>query len=150
MTTGKRLSDQSKTLIGAISKGAGRPVGTVKYDPDDYLPDILNRLICGESMATICQDESMPSLRTVTSWTSGNDVIAQQVNDAKDVGVSMLIDACFEIARGNEDFSTGSIERDKLLTSVIKWIVEKREGKALRTYHANNIQITLSGDDANW
>lgn len=145
--TGKQFSKASQTLIEAITSDT-RPVGHPRlYDPDDYYADIIHRLTLGESLPMICKGSDMPSLRTVTKWMSGDDEFAEKVSQAKDLGIATLMDACFEIARGTAPLSTGSIERDKLLTSVIKWIVEKREGRSLREYHANRITITLENDD---
>lgn len=104
--------------------GAGRPQ---VYDRNKVQAEIVTRLCCGESLPVMCQaDESLPSLSTINAWMAADRDFADAVKSARQVGVETLMDACYSIAAG-EALSTGSIERDKLLCSVIKWIVAKRD-----------------------
>lgn len=111
-------------------------------------PDIVHRLCGGESLQQICADPALPSIRTVNRWIADHNDFADAVRNARKIGVEALMDAAVNIASGGVH-STGSIERDKLLCSVLKWIVSKRDPEHSQ-FATNAIQIIMpanSSDD---
>lgn len=147
---GKLAANKAPSIIRELCDDpvkAGRPV---IHDPSAHMAEIVTRLMTGESLQMITADPAMPSLRTVNRWMAKDDDFTDAVRRARQIGVHALMDAAVNIASGGVH-STGSIERDKLLCSVIKWIVAKRDPENAPYLLANRgIIITLTQDDTEW
>lgn len=131
----KKASATVPEIVNSVKQaGAGRPA---VFNINEVKAEIVTRLCTGESLPMICKDSSMPSLSYVNKWISGDPEFSENVKNARKIGADTLVDACYSIAAG-EALSTGSIERDKLLCSVIKWIVAKRDPD-----NAPNRQVNL-------
>lgn len=121
---GRVAADTVPVIIEKVrAKGAGRPL---VYEREQTQAEIVTRLCTGESLPMICKGPLMPALSTVNGWIAKDDGFSTAIANARLIGTDTLVDACYSIAAGDE-LSTGSIERDKLLCSVIKWIVAKRD-----------------------
>ena len=134
-----KIAKTAPKLIRALAKQRGiigRPTGAVQFNPDDYIPDILTRLCCGESLAMICACNDMPSIRTVNTWMSSDDDFKTELDNAREIGVQTLTDAMMNIAAG-DDLSTGLIERDRMMISVLKFIISKRDPAAISLRYSN-------------
>lgn len=142
---GRLAASTAPQIIEEIrAQSVGRPL---VYDRDQVKAEIVTRLCCGESLAMICRgDESMPALSSINAWIAADKDFAEAVSNARQVGVETLVDACYSIAAG-EDLSTGSIERDKLLCAVIKWIVAKRDPANTPDKWRNVIVLRSDVDD---
>ena len=100
----------------------------------------------------VCVDATMPSLRTVNRWIAEDPDFCDAVAGGRAVGVNTLMDAAYSIASGS-GHSTGSIERDKLLCSVIRWIVSKRDPDNAPSVHLHgmsSINVVISKEEADW
>jgi hypothetical protein len=75
-------------------KKIGRP-----SDYSDALADaICERLIMGDSMATICADEDMPGERTVYTWLAKHEYFRQRYAGAREGQADRMVDEILEIA----------------------------------------------------
>jgi hypothetical protein len=142
---GRKAADAATDAIIHIQDGRerGRPV---IHDPAQYQAEIVSRLMTGESLVMICRDPDMPSLRTVNRWQADDAQFKQAVQQGKALGTETLMDAAYTIAAGGP-LSTGSVERDKLLISVIRWIAEKRDPQNHRAMQLINIVVRDDSDD---
>lgn len=143
---GRLASDTSVDAIVHITDQTGERGRPVVHDPASHQAEIVGRLLSGESLAMICCDVTMPSLRTVNRWQADDATFRGAVAQAKALGVETLMDAAYAIAAG--PLSTGSVERDKLLISVIRWMAAKRDPES----HApmRFISINIERDDGDW
>jgi hypothetical protein len=91
----------------AKQKRAGMLHGHIKYNRDALMPEILDRLSNGESMANICRDEGMPPPSTIHFWISKEPSFAEAYNRARAVMADVLFDQCLAIA---DDASKDVIE----------------------------------------
>jgi hypothetical protein len=148
---GKVASEVAPALvrqIGQEPRGRGQP----PIDPSAYQAEIVTRLCTGESLSMICVDAAMPSLRTVNQWLATDPEFKDAVNGARAIGINTLMDAAYSIASGWAH-STGSIERDKLLCSVIKWIVAKRDpdnAPSIHLHGGTGIHVVIAPDHGDW
>lgn len=150
---GRIMAAQAPALIRELcadTRARGRPLGSVNHDPAEYQTEIVTRLCAGESLQMICVDDTMPSLRTVNRWLASDDDFADAVEGARAIGVNALMDACLSVAGGGTH-STGSVERDKLLVGVIRWIVAKRDpDNSPHALKAAQFFVAVSPDDGEW
>ena len=85
---------------------------------------VLSRLASGENLIDICNDKKMPCLRTVQNWKRADPDFREAFNLALHDNVDTLVAIMENIASGGS-MSTGNVERDKLLITVIKWRAAK-------------------------
>lgn len=83
-----------------------------KYDRNEWVPKICDRLAEGETLSAICQKEGIPR-RTVNGWRQEDGEIAKQFKIARAEFIETHADACIEIA-DNESTEQGAVQRDKL------------------------------------
>ena len=146
---GKLAASKAPSMIRELCddpRSRGRPV---IHDPSQYQAEIVTRLMTGESLPMICTGPAMPSLRTVNRWMADDDEFTEAVNRARQLGVNALMDAAVSIASGGAH-STGSVERDKLLCGVIRWIVAKRDPDKAPYLCDRSITISIDPSDADW
>lgn len=85
----------------------------LKYNREDLVPRICNRLAMGEPLAIIQADLGIPG-ETITSWRKTDPDIAKQFHDARDLGFDVIAHGTRETARGRGD-STNDVQRDKMI-----------------------------------
>ncbi len=115
-------------------RGRGRPT---RYTTDTA-STICSRLAGGESLRSICRDDTMPSLSTVMGWLfdGEHEEFSQQYARAREVQAEVLADELADIAddRSN-DFTKDKdgkavvdhehIQRSRLRVDTRKWIASK-------------------------
>lgn len=60
--------------------------------------EICERLSKGETLASICRDEKMPAVRTVSDWKARHPEFAADFARARDEGFDAIAQDCLEIA----------------------------------------------------
>jgi hypothetical protein len=76
-----------------------------KYDRDDLVPKICERLAAGEPLAVICRDIGIPR-RTVNQWRQDDKEIAILFDEARDDGYDVIAQDCIAIADdGRRDYT---------------------------------------------
>lgn len=141
-------SKNSHSIIKQLCADPVKRGPKTSHLPEIIGPDVVARLIDGESLQQICSDPAMPSIRTVNRWISSDNDFADAIRNARQIGSEALMDAAVNIASGGVH-STGNIERDKLLCSVLKWVVSKRDPEHIKIGF-QGVYINVSPDDMNW
>lgn len=104
---------------------------------------ICSRLADGESLRNICEDQHLPSARTVHRWLNENEDFRQQYAHAREAQADHLFDEILDITddgrndwmerRGEEDagwVTNGeNIQRSKLRVDARKWMAGKLRPK---------------------
>ena len=137
-------SETTPELVARMPR-QGRPSGSAQYDPVEYVPAIIDRLLEGESLAMICHDKAMPSLRTVVRWMAQSEYIRTEINIAKEEGMWALASLAMLISRGEKPYSTGCIRRDQMLINQLFWVFDKRDAKTLKSKPSINIVLDTKG-----
>lgn len=132
---------------------AGRPTTFVQKVADE----ICARLMEGESLRAICEDEQMPGQRTVYQWLMHNDTFAQQYARAREVQADTLADEVLVLsdrarmgqkittkANGDTEAVEGDmVERTRLQIDARKWLA----GKLAPKKYSDKIQQEVTGKD---
>lgn len=92
-------------------KPAPKPKPKPTGRPSTYTPKvaraITKRLAAGEPLASICRDEAMPAVRTVSHWKEAHPGFLADFARARDEGFDTLAADCLEIADdGRRDYQT--------------------------------------------
>ena len=115
--------------------------------PTDYsqeLSDLIcGRLANGESMRSVCRDESTPAMATVFRWLRDNEGFKEQYAIATEERAEAFVEDMVDIAdnatndwmenngEGNEGYRLNgeSIQRSKLRVDTRKWAASKMKPK---------------------
>lgn len=109
--------------------------------PTDYMPELAD-LICerianGESLRTICADESMPGKSTVFRWLATYSDFGTKYAHAREEQADLYAESIVEIAdelevqavyRGEDvklDLSPSAVARNRLRVDARKWYASK-------------------------
>lgn len=119
--------------------------------PTDYSNEIAD-LICeriadGESLRSICSDESMPCRATVFRWLGLDKAFSDQYARAKEEQAELLADELVDIAdepppltaMGSTD--SGAVAAMRLRIDTRKWVASKLKPKK----YGDKVQTELSG-----
>ena len=117
---------------------------------------ICARLDDGESLRSICRDQSMPHVSTVLRWVAAKEhqEFREQYAHAREAGLEQMADEILEIAdetsrdtivnsKGDEMANSEWIQRSKLRVDARKWILSKQLPKKYGD------RTTLVGDNEN-
>lgn len=105
----------------------------------------LDRLAAGDTMAQVCDDLQ---ISRATLWLRGrrNSDFARLLLEARAIGAHAMRDHARKVVMGEEGFSTGSIERDKLVWDYYKTLMKADNRDAYGdkpTISANSIIVQL-------
>ena len=144
-TAGKKSKSKAEEVK------TGRPSSFSQHTADL----ICARLADGESLRSICRDDSMPHVSTVLRWVASKDhqEFREQYAHAREVGLEQMADEILEIA-DETAFDTIAtkdgykadnewIQRSKLRVDARKWILSKQLPKKYGD------RTTLAGDPEN-
>lgn len=133
----------------AVPKKTGRP----SLYNQDTVAAICDRLALGESLRSICKDESMPSLNTVIVWLRNELGFQLQYARARELQAELIADEIMEIVddgkndtykdeQGNTRTDYDVIARSKLRLDARKWWL----GKILPKKYGDKLDVTSGGD----
>lgn len=97
---------------------AKRPRGGQTVYTDELAAEIIERYSQGESIEEICEDEHMPTSRTVHNWNNANPTFASEYARAKVPHQFARVHRVRRIIKGDPELSTGDVLRDKMLVDV--------------------------------
>lgn len=129
--------------------------------PSSFTPEIAEeicaRLEQGIDLEQICRDEKMPARRTVHDWANGETKsipaeFSAVIARARTIGHDTIASNCRRTAKGDEGFSSGDVQRDKLIIEtdlklLAKWS-PKKYGDRIDHEHTGNIAVTITQADA--
>ena len=121
----------------------GRPS---KKTPE-VVEELLNRLAHGEPMARICDDDHMPSFKTVWTWEEDDEDFRKLSARARRHGTHFLADECLAIADEDAEDSA-AIQRNKLrvdtrLRLIGKWN-RKDYGEKQEVEHSGEVTSNVN------
>jgi len=108
--------------------------------PSDYTPEaareICVRLAEEEPLAEICRDSGMPHPSTVRRWAANNEALSLAIADAREDGEDRITANIRKTAKGDPEFSSGDVQRDKLIIDtdlklLAKWNPKKYGDKTV-------------------
>lgn len=117
-----------------------KPAGRPSTYTDEIAAEICRRIIAGEGLRGICEDEDMPHRDTVYGWLAVHPTFSDQYARAREHQADAWADELREIADdGRNDFmdrvvADGSVERvldnehiqrSKLRIDTLKWLMSK-------------------------
>jgi hypothetical protein len=129
-------------------KDSRKGVTTAKQGrPSTYTPElghlICHRLLEGETLKAICQDQGMPADSTVRLWVLDNvEGFSEQYARARLVGYHTMADDIIEIA-DNPKTDAASVNRDRLKVDTRKWLL----AKALPKIYGDKLTAEVTGKD---
>lgn len=104
---------------------------------DDILEELITKLAKGVPMTVICDDERMPSPRTVQEWVKKDPAIAAAIADAREIGFDAIAAEALSIADNvKEDPASRRVRADIRLRLLAKWD-PKRYGDQLAIDHTS-------------
>lgn len=117
--TGAKPAKESKpkTSSGPVTKAkaaprAKKPVGR----PTDYSPELAQviclRLAEGESLRSVCADETMPAKSTVLRWIARHAEFRDQYARAKEEGAEAIAEEMFDIADDGSNDWMEKLDKD--------------------------------------
>lgn len=140
----QRKTSEAPTELGEKPK---RGPGRISTFTQEIADEICERLAHGETLEDVCDDEHMPTSRTVRAWRSKYPAFASDFARARDDGHEVIAARSRLTARGKEGFSTGDVMRDKLIIEtdlklLAKWD-PKKWGDRLEAHvdHAVSIKV---------
>ena len=119
-------------------RGRGRP----SKASDALKAEICRRLIDGEPMADICRDDHMPSPNTVTAWMTEDTEFSAVIMHARELGGDRIAANARRTARGDEGYTTGDVQRDKLVVETDLKLLAKWHPKR----YGDRIDVTSGGE----
>ncbi len=134
-TSSKTRTDKRKARSKpGPRRGRGRPT---RYTPK-VAADICTRLAEGEGLRSICRDNAMPSISTVTGWLSDgdHDEFSEQYTRAREAQAEVWADEIVSIAddtagdlntddEGKKAVDHEHISRSRLRFDARKWVAAK-------------------------
>lgn len=116
-------------LVEVTARDVRSPRGKDKPITSEMLEDALLMLEDGVRMDVACERLGLHN-GSLTSYGSRHPEFGAQLREAMALGTINIVNNTFRVARGEEGFSTGSIERDKLLCDM-SWRYAKTIGNRI-------------------
>jgi hypothetical protein len=115
--------------------------------PTTYTPaiaqEICNKLADGVPLAEICRGDDMPHPSTVWRWAKTNEALSQAIAAAREDGEERITADIRRTARGDEGYSTGDVQRDKLIIDTDLKLLAKWNPKK----YGEKLQQEITGKD---
>lgn len=96
--------------------------------PSDYTPEIADeiceRLSKGETLASICREEKMPAVRTVSHWKARYPEFLASFACAREEGFDAIADECMAIA--DETTNDDKMSENGQIIPNSEWITRSR------------------------
>lgn len=112
--------------------------------PSEFSQEIANaiceRLVGGESLRKITDDDAMPCASTVFKWLRENDEFSQQYAHAREAQADTLADEIVGISDG--ETNEADPQRDRLRVDARKWVAAKLKPKK----YGEKIDVTSGGE----
>lgn len=114
-----------------------------KYNPA-VMAEICQRIAKGEPLESICRDKRLPDADTIHRWVTADKFpnIAQDFAHARELGYDAIAEQARLVAKGVENYSTGDVQRDKLIIETDLKLLAKWSKR-----YADKQQIELTGKD---
>ena len=101
--------------------------------------EILTRLSCGESLASIGQDDHMPNIGTVLRWCQEDSSFKERYDLARESQASAYFEQLVVISDGRTRMADP--QRDRLRVDARKWVLSRMD----RSKYGDRSDINLGG-----
>jgi hypothetical protein len=108
---------------------------------DELAERILDRISNGESLARICSDEDMPSIRTVIRWAVDNQDFGTKHAQAREAQAEVMDDLILQAAAAAGDDAQAS----RVQIDAYKW----RAAKLAPKRYSDRLDLTNAGEKFN-
>lgn len=122
-------------VIGQVTRA--RPGQPTKRTPE-VVESILDRISCGESLLSVCQDPDLPGYSTFNRWCREDPELLEMVDIAYEFHARTMDDLADDILSGGPT-STGDFYRDKERVAHLRW----RLGKLNRRRFGEKVQMDV-------
>ena len=112
-----------------------------EYSPE-LVETIIERVALGEPLAKICREHAMPNRRSFYDWIEKHPDIAPRFAHAREVGYDCIADDARLVAKGMDGYSTGDVQRDKLIIETDLKLLSKWSPR-----YADKQKVEISGKD---
>ena len=112
-----------------------------EYSPELF-ETIIERVALGEPLAKICREDGMPNRRSFYDWIEKYSDIAPRFARAREDGYDCIAENARLVAKGEPNYSTGDVNRDKLIIETDLKLLAKWSRR-----YADKQQIELTGKD---
>jgi len=122
-----------------------RPLATDSQYTEWTWEHILERISCGETLASICRDENMPDEGRFRRWVFADPQRKQRYYDARLIGADKIEDSMLAIADAEDD-PMEDVQRSKLRIDSRKWLLgvwnRKRYAETKQIDVTHNVDIS--------
>ena len=120
------------------------PRGRPSKQSDELKQEIIERISNGEPLEVICRDAHMPHSSTVRNWQAEDGAFSLAIARARDDGHEHLAYRTRRVAAGEAGYSSGDVQRDKLMiwtdfNLLSKWN-PKKYGDKVALEHSGSIE----------
>ncbi len=116
---------------------------------DETVKEICRRLTLGQSLTTICADESMPGLTAVYEWLDKHEDFAKRYARARSDQADTIFEMTQDVSEeepGLDEFGkidNGWVAKQRMRIDVLKWRASKLKPKV----YGDKVQQEHSGPD---
>lgn len=125
----------------------------LKYDKQEVMNFICDRIAEGESLRAICQDEALPAIKTIMEWLVHDKELSEQYARAREMQADYYVEQIIDISDnsgkdivvtkdGIEKVDNEAIQRDRLRVDSRKWVASKLAPKK----YGDNLKLEHSGE----
>jgi hypothetical protein len=148
------MSD-TKPTKGNKPKAEARPLGRPSSFTQEIADEICARLAKGEPLASICRDEHMPAVRTISGWKDQSEAFKADFARAREEGFDKIAADCLDIAdetafdtiqgENGDRANTEWISRSKLRIETRLKLLAKWDPKR----YGDKVDVNHGGQDGN-
>jgi len=110
---------------------------------DAAVDEVLRRLAQGEPLAHIGRDEHLPHPSTWREWCRADEALDIAHARARDDGYDAIASNLLKTARGERPYSTGDVNRDKLVVDTSFKLLAKWDPR----HYGDNMQLRHADAD---
>lgn len=117
---------------------AKKPTGRPTKYTDQLANDICERLMNGESLASITRDDKMPARSSVHLWLANDKTFSDKYEVARQIQADTYADEMEDIARDEKL----DVQRARLIVDTRKWVSSKLKPKK----YGDKVDLTSDGE----
>lgn len=115
----------------------------ILYTPE-IVAEICQRISSGETLESICRDKRMPCSTTIHIWITEGKIpnLAEDIARARELGYDAIAEQSMLVAEGVENYSSGDVNRDKLIVDTRLKLLAKWSKR-----YADKQHVEITGKD---
>jgi hypothetical protein len=119
------------------------------YDPDLFIPEILDWCTDGLTLDSYCQQDGKPSWRLVHAWRRKRPEFKEQLADAREDGYDAMAERLIRIADGEDfkPFADPKLRIDTVLRLLGKWSKRYSDKTQVENTGSSTVQVITGVPD---